>query len=136
LPLTHQYTLLCDDVRVENSGKLILIGMYTPHVGVPQIPFAFSALTFLQAFSSDRVGHYQFRGRLQHVETGRDLAQAMGMINVVQVGMAIHVLRFGNLVLDRIGAYHFILNVDGQPDPILHSFDVFLQPVQPQITGR
>src|SRR5260370_118196 len=29
MAFTHRYTLMCDEVRVENNGKLIIIGMYT-----------------------------------------------------------------------------------------------------------
>ena len=130
MPITHLYTLVCDDVRVENNGKLIVIGLYTPNVLVPQLPFAFSTFTFLQAFQSDRAGQFTFRAHLQHVESGQHLAQALGTISVVQPGMGVGVVRFGNIRFDRVGSYHYIFTFDGEPEPFLTSFDVVLQVMQ------
>jgi len=48
VPVSIQATLICDDLRVEQSGKLILIGVYTPNIIVPQIPFTFPGLAFFQ----------------------------------------------------------------------------------------
>ena len=127
MPLIHQYTLVCDEVRLENNGKLIVIGLYTPDIFVPQFPFAFPSLTFLQAFMSDQAGQFQFRARIQHLESGQGLAQAMGTINVRQPGFAASVLRFGNLTVTRDGVYNLIVNVDPQPDPITVSFNIGLQ---------
>ncbi len=28
MPITHQYTILCDEVRREDNGKLLVVGMY------------------------------------------------------------------------------------------------------------
>ena len=30
MAMKHLYTLMCDEVRVENNGKLMIIGVYTP----------------------------------------------------------------------------------------------------------
>ncbi|MDX5331254.1 MAG: hypothetical protein LPK04_08695 [Caulobacteraceae bacterium] len=32
--------MFCDDVRIENNGKVILIGLYTGHMTVPQFPYS------------------------------------------------------------------------------------------------
>ena len=132
MALTHVYTILCDEVRVENNGKFIILGVYTPNILVPQIPFLLSSLTFFQAFNSDRAGHFPFRSRLQHLETGRDLSHAMGVIQMAQPGMVVSAIRFGNITLDRVGSYNYLMNIDGQADPIVHNFEVVLQVVQPQ----
>jgi len=30
MAIQQRYTLVCDDIRVENTGKLFVIGLYTP----------------------------------------------------------------------------------------------------------
>lgn len=34
-----EYAIVCDDIRQEISGKLIVIGLYTSNIGVPYYPF-------------------------------------------------------------------------------------------------
>ena len=34
MAISHQYTILCDDVRPEINGKLIFIGVYVPDIVV------------------------------------------------------------------------------------------------------
>ena len=36
--LTFRYALLCDDVRREDNGKLIIIGMYGGDIALPMLP--------------------------------------------------------------------------------------------------
>jgi hypothetical protein len=52
MPVSIVATLVCDEVRVEHNGKLILLGVYTPNILVPQIPFTFPILTFFQLLDS------------------------------------------------------------------------------------
>lgn len=126
--VTARYILVCDDVRVEINGKFIIIGLYTPNILVPQLPFAFPSLTFVQAFHSDRPGKFQFRARLAHLESGKEIAQAMGLMEVGQPGMGLTILRFGNLQIDKVGAFNFSINVEGQSETIDHNFEILLQP--------
>ena len=70
MAITHKYTILCDDVRQENNGKLILLGMYTPDISVPQIPFVLPMLTVFQCLDTDRPGTWTAKLKLQHLETG------------------------------------------------------------------
>ncbi|MBL8658325.1 MAG: hypothetical protein JNM75_01065 [Rhodospirillales bacterium] len=37
--LNVRSAVLCDDVRIENNGKIILIGVYSGNVAVPVTPF-------------------------------------------------------------------------------------------------
>ena len=130
MPLTHKYTLVCDEVRQENNGKLIVIGLYTDKMAVPQIPFQLPALSFLYTFDADP-GDSQFRAKLENMETGSVLAQAMGVIQAVRPGTAVSVLGFRNINLERIGTYTMSLNIDGEEKPITTSIEVMLQPQPP-----
>lgn len=131
MPFTHKYTLVCDEVRQENNGKLIVIGLYTDKMVAPQIPFPLPALSFLYTFDADEPGDFQFRARLENLETGNVLAQAMGAIQVARPGTAVSVLGFRNINLERIGTYTMSLNIDGEENPITTSIEVILQPQQP-----
>jgi hypothetical protein len=123
---------VCDEVRREDNGKLIIIGLYTPNILIPQLPFTFPSLSFFQVFDSDRSGRFPFRARLTHMEAGHEIAGAMGLMEVAQPGTVISMIRFGNLQLDRVGAFAFVVNVNGQPDPISSTFEVILQAAQPR----
>lgn len=127
MSLTLRYTLLCDEVRREDNGKLLIIGLYTPNILVPQLPFIFPSLTVFQLFHSDRAGRFPFRARLEHMESGQEIAGAMGLMEIPQAGPGVSVIRFGNLQLDRFGAFGFVMNINGQPDPISTTFEVILQ---------
>jgi hypothetical protein len=39
--------MICDDVRQEVTGKLVIVGMYLDNIGVPHLPFSLPTLTFL-----------------------------------------------------------------------------------------
>ncbi len=132
MPITSRYVLVCDEVRKEDNGKLIIIGLYTPNILIPQLPFTFPSLTFFNAFESSQAGRFQFSARLRHTESGQELAQAMGLLEVAQPGVGLAVIRFGNLQVDRVGLFDFVMQFTGQPDPISTSFEIVLQAVQPR----
>jgi len=131
MAITHKYTLICDDVRQENNGKLIVIGLYLPDIAAFQIPVLLPSLTFIQALESDRPGQWTFRMKLTHLESGHQVAEAMGAINVAQPGLAVSVVKFGNVTFDRLGTYNMTLTIEEHREPILVSFNVILAP-QPQ----
>ncbi len=126
MAITHKYTLICDDVRQENNGKLIIIGMYTPNIAAFQIPTVLPSLTFFQAMESDRPGQYAFRIQVQHLETGHSLAEARGVLNFMQPGPAMNVVRFANVMVDRLGTYNFTLTIEEHREPVLVQFDIVL----------
>lgn len=127
----HRYTIICDEVRQENNGKLLVIGMYAAQMTVPQIPFITPGITFVFVLDSDRLGDFPFRAKLENLESGKVLAQAMGVIRVVQPGTTLNILGFRNIPMDRIGTYTMSLTIDGEKDPMTASLEVILQS-QPQ----
>jgi hypothetical protein len=121
-----KYVLVCDEVRREDNGKFIILGLYTPDLLVPQIPFVTPAITFFLCLESDRPGRFRFNVKLEHLETGGSLAEAMGQLEFGVPGMAIAPVRFGNLQFAAGGSYIFSVNIDGQTDPITTQFNVVL----------
>jgi hypothetical protein len=127
---------MCDEVRIEINRKFMLIGVYTPNISVPQLPFVLPSLTFFQMLESDRPQQLGVRFRLQHLETGRIIAQGMGRIGFQRPGTGINALRLPNVPLIAVGTYNFVMEIDGEREPLIFSFDVILNiPQQPAILG-
>jgi hypothetical protein len=132
MAITHKYTIICDDIRQESSGKMILIGVYVPHISIPQVPFVLPSLAFFQCFESDRIGNFSMRMRLEQMDVGRPLVEAMGMVNIPRPGIGYAPLKLGNLQIPAFGTYVFTVTIEGERDPIISTFDVVLPPQIPQ----
>jgi hypothetical protein len=130
MAITHKYTIICDEVRREDNGKLIVLGMYVGVLTVPQIPFTLPSLTFFHLLESDRPGQYGMTGKLQVLETGRTIVEFRGGFGLLQPSPVVIPLRLGNVLLQEVGAYQFILEIEGEREPIITQFSVILQPPQ------
>ncbi len=141
MAISHQYTIVCDDVRQENTGKFIILGMYMGNITVTQLPFALPTLAFFQLLQADRLGSYTIRVQVQNVESGRVLAQAVVIMEVNQApnglpATVLNVPKFANVVFDRAGAYSLNVMIEGQVNPIIVPFDVILSTTIPPQVGR
>jgi len=126
MPITQKHAIVCDDVRMENTGKWIIIGMYTPDMTVPQIPVVLPTITFFSWLESDRPGNFPFRMRLEQLESGTVMAEGMSVMQYARPGLGISVVRFGGLTFSSPGAYVYSMQFDGQPDRLLTQFSVIL----------
>lgn len=63
-----QHVLACDDIRQENTGKQILIGVYTNNVMVSRFPSTIQLMFLLRATAKER-GRFPFEVRLLHGKT-------------------------------------------------------------------
>ena len=140
MPITHKYTLICDEVRQENNGKFIVIGLYTNDMVVPQIPFVLPSLTFFVFVDSDRPGNYPFKLKFEQLESGKSLAEGMGMVQFQKPGIASYPIRLGNVQLANAGTYTFSLSIEDMKGPIIVAFNVIIgvvgpQPQQQQLSG-
>jgi len=126
MAITARYILVCDDVRREDNGKIIIIGLYLPDMAVPQIPFILPTLTFFCNLESDRPGNYSMQVKLRHEDSGRDIAQAVAMLPVVDPTQPVIVpIKFGNAQINSAGLYSFSLEIQNQA-PIVVTFNVQL----------
>ena len=134
MPITQKHGIVCDDVRVENNGKWIIIGVYTPDMAVPQIPIVLPNIAFFSWIHSDRPGSFPFRMKLEHLESGRIIQQGMGALQFAKPGDGISLVRFGGIQLVSQGAYVFSMEIDGQSERLMTQFSVLLNlPMQPPI---
>lgn len=137
MAISHKYTLVCDEVRQENNGKFIIVGLYTPNLNVPQIPFAIPFLTFFMFVNADRPGNFPFRLRLERMETGQRMIEGMGVMGIQAPGPGASPMRVGPLQFQAAGTYNFVVEIDGEREPIITSFEVILAPPQQQqLTAR
>jgi hypothetical protein len=126
MAITENYILMCDDFRVENNGKFIIVGMYITDMTVPSLPFPLPTLTFFCSLESDRPGTFRFSFTLRHEESGRNIAQGMGQAPVNDHRQPIIMpVKIGGLQISAPGLYTFSLEFDGQA-PIVRPFNVVL----------
>jgi hypothetical protein len=126
MAITHKYTLICDDVRREDNGKLMIIGMYTGTIGLPQIPYVLPSLTFFTCVDSDRPGHWSMKFRIHHLETGANIIEGHGAIVCQQPGPALVPIRIAPLQFQAVGAYNFVIDIEEHREPIVTDFNVLL----------
>lgn len=122
---------MCDEVRMENTGKILIIGLYTPDMSIPQAPFLLPSLTFFAALESDRPGNFTIRFEIQHLDSGQKIAEGMGAFGVPRPGMGVAPIQLRNLPIPNAGTYVFSMNIEGQREPITYSFNVILAPPMP-----
>jgi hypothetical protein len=130
MALMHRYTLICEDIRQENNGKWIVIGLYTHNIATPQLPFSMPGLAFLFCFEGDAeaVGQHRFKIRVQHLETGAlILPELAGGMNVLRPGALVIPIRFPPLELRAHGVYSVSIEIEGHAaGPIATNFVVEL----------
>ena len=121
MAIQQRYTLVCDDIRVENTGKLFV----TPDVIVEKLPFTIPLLAFLQAYDVDTAGTLKFRAALQHTDSESVIAEATGVLDIPESSlMGFAVLKFGNLRFENGGRYSFVMTINGQSEPLIHTFNI------------
>jgi hypothetical protein len=129
----HKYTLVCDEVRQENNGKFFIIGLYTGPIVVTQFP-APLGLTFAHFLEADRPGMYSAKLRAEHLETGRRLVDGHAQIVVSVPGTMLAPVRVP-LQIEAAGAYHFVLEIEGESVPIITPFMLTLGRMGPSPAG-
>lgn len=57
--LSIKYTIICDDIRREDNGKQILIGVYSEEIGISSFPSTLTLAMWLQC-KADGMGEVNF----------------------------------------------------------------------------
>jgi hypothetical protein len=122
--LSLRSTLICDDIRREDNGKLFFVGVYTPGIRFAQLP-ASIALCAFQVWEADAPGSHQFRLLLRHVETGRILLDGQATMEVPRAGAGYLTLKLGELRFEAVGDHQLLFMLDGVDTPVgEHRFGV------------
>jgi hypothetical protein len=124
MALSLRSTLICDDIRREDNGKLLFVGVYTPGIRFAQLPASISLCAF-QVWEAEASGIHQFRLLLKHVETGRILLDGQATMEVPRAGAGYLTLRLGALRFEAVGDYQLLFMLDGVDRPVgEHQFGV------------
>jgi hypothetical protein len=128
MAISHKYTVICDDIRMENIGKAILIGVYIDNkISVPHVPATIPSLSFFQVYESDRPGSFTCKMRLTHMESGHSVVEGMGMMNVQRPGTGVAPIKFSPVQFPAFGTYNLEVRLENEP-PIIVTFDVVNMP--------
>ncbi len=129
MSVKHTFTIVCDDVRREDNGKLLILGMYMGTIAVPQLPFVLPMLTILALVEGDRPESWSWKLTIQNLERGKTIAEARGFANVPQPGPGVMPVKFGALRFDEAGPYNVVLEIEGQREPLaIVPFNLALMP--------
>lgn len=127
MSLSLRTTLICDDVRREDNGKFLLIGVYTPNIVVYQLPATLQLCAF-QVWESDARAAHQFRVTVRHAESGAVVLERSASMEVPEAGPGFLVLRFGDLRFEVVGTYELVVTLDEADRPAgTHVFTVRLK---------
>jgi hypothetical protein len=126
-------TLMCDDIRIENTNKLILIGLYTPNpatpipiIGVRGLPLSIPSLTFFQLLDTDMNETRTFQARIEHLDTGRMAAPVLNGQIQLAPGRVPNLIKFTGISITKEGQYSMVLDISDHPTKVTSSFDVKL----------
>ena len=137
MAITYKYSVMCDQVRREDNGKWLLLGVYEDSMGLPQLPTPLPGLTFFMRLESDRLGVWNARVRLEHLESGRKLFEGMAILNFQRPGSGMVPVPTPPFQIDSVGVYNFVMEIQGQEhDPIIHPFSVVLNTQRPPVGGQ
>lgn len=127
MALTCRVTLICDDIRREDNGKLMFLGIYTPNIVVPQLPAALSLSAF-QLWEADAPGAHQFRLLVRHTDSGATVIDGATSIDVPSAGTGFLTLKMGVLRFETAGAYELLMMLDGQETAAArHTFHIVVR---------
>ncbi len=127
--ITHKYTIVCDEVRTEDNGKLIVLGMYNGgSILVPRLPFQLPSLTFLMVLESEGEGRWPLTLKLTHLETGTVIADGHGSAQFLKPGTASVPIKLAPLKFTKEGAYDFFVQLNGLDQPVITQISVNFNP--------
>lgn len=101
---TLLFSILCDDIRQENNGKFILIGLFET-IGATKFPAQHPTLFIMNCWSSG-IGTFAQRSRILNPD-GSILAQDQEVTFTLPDLKAKHriIARFNNLCFEKEGEY-------------------------------
>ena len=109
--LSKRFILVCDDVRREDNGKLLIVGMYTHGILFHSFPVNIS-LTAVVGVECEEPGQSGFQAGLIFDE--KKLVERRGMLKITGVGMAVFPLSFTRIELPKAGTLQieFLVGTD------------------------
>jgi hypothetical protein len=118
--------IVCDEVRQESNGKLLILGMYLDNMGVPVVPFTLPVLTFLCKWRFDRgrlpAGRFRVLAPSGAVVRESALPPVEGPTEAR--GLVLTTIRFQGLTVTELGRYRLVFTPAGGRSRIVAELQV------------
>ena len=106
-----QYSLLCDDVRIEIGNKVSLMGLFE-NIFLPQFPAVLLRFATINHWVG--VGDFETQVRIFSPDGKEIASSALSAFRIESQGYADNVTFFANVSLERAGTYHVRTFLDGK----------------------
>ena len=121
--MIKKYILFSDDVRNEENGKLMVIGLLGAAI-VPEklpltMPFAVTA-----AISVEGTGDGRITGTLRHVDSGTEVLSFEARGTIGHETDILIPFKFSRVRFEKPGLYEILLKPEGQEEGLRESFRV------------
>ena len=119
------FSIVCDDIRIEQGNKVSLMGIYTDGILVSQLPFVFPKLCLAQQFEDDMESH-----ELTVVLVGPKLKKEAKLQSKERTKEVVSIfIGFGGVRVFEEGDYRFETFRDGASEPLItRKFFIRLNP--------
>jgi Family of unknown function (DUF6941) len=126
--------IICDEVRQEITGKLIVVGMYLGNIGVPKVPVALPGLSFLCKWSI--VAGARLGGTFQVVgpsgRTVHELETPEGPLPESATGQLLTMVRIQPFQINEVGQHSLMFRAVGGRRKAIARFEVYAKDSSPQ----
>lgn len=120
--------IICDDVRLEVSGKTSIIGMYGSDVVVPLIPMVMPQLCLITKWDISAGTFKEIVFRLEQPDANQlGTITAKAPHNIKGDRLMMH-LSFIPFQIQAVGTYKIFLKIDDEPEKKIGEFEVKLAP--------
>ena len=122
-----QFTMLCDDVRIENNGKFMLIGLFD-NIAAATIPVVHKRFVVVNRWGKGQ-GAFTEQIRIIHAETNDAVTQS-NKVNFSLTGMdVLHnvISNFTNVKFPHEGKYWVEILLD---DELARSFNFYIRKIK------
>jgi Family of unknown function (DUF6941) len=124
--------VICEDIRTENNGKLMFIGVYSDAIAVQSVPVNLRSLAFALKLRVEEPGTFDFHFTVAYDKNPK-LLHGEGRIELASGARGAVIwlpLIFAPAQLPTDGPYSVRVLIGEEPE-VTYSFQVLRQPIPP-----
>lgn len=127
-----QFTLLCDDIRIENNGKFMLIGLFD-NIGTSKLPVVHKRFVVINRWGKGE-GVFKEQTRILSAQTGKVIVESRPVSFDLKSLDTLHnvVSEFKNVQFPHEGKYWVEVHLN---DELVRSFNFYVR-VVPARSGQ
>lgn len=124
-----QFTLLCDDIRIENNGKFMLIGLFD-NIGAVKIPVVHKRFVVINRWGKGE-GAFKERTRILSAQTGKIIVESQYVTFDLKSLDMLHnvVSEFKNVQFPHEGKYWVEVHLN---EELVRSFNFYVKLIPPR----